>query len=107
MHIEKMIPFEHVRRGSALFEGDHKLAVRGRSSATPLRPAGRAVINATRGGVYVEPHWYSDRDVAMGALNWWGRVYPGEALTLERRSGAGRGAAPRLAVSAARAGAKV
>jgi len=48
------------------------------------------VINATRGGVYVEPHWYSDRDVAMGALNWWGRVYPGEALTLERRSGAGR-----------------
>ena len=51
---------------------------------TPRRPAGWAVINVSRGGIYIDGlHWYSDREVALGAMNWLGRHdFPGEALTL-------------------------
>jgi hypothetical protein len=48
-----------------------------------IRPAGWAVINCSRGGIFIENHWYSDYAVALGAMNFWGRfVFPGEALTL-------------------------
>ena len=47
----------------------------------PQRPADWAVANISR-GIYVDGHWYSDREVALSAM-WWGRfVYPGEAMTL-------------------------